>query len=86
MHGERGGVCGKRGACMVKGGHAWYAPPPIPTRYGRSLRGRYASYWNAFLFKLLLLAVTKDSTNSQMIICLVTSKTRDKSLIVDNVF
>ena len=21
-------------------------------RYGRSMRGRYASYWNAFLFKV----------------------------------
>ena len=51
----KGGMHGKRGACVVKGGcawrkwgHVWYAPPPM--RYGRSLRGRYASYWNAFLF------------------------------------
>ena len=44
MHG--GGVCG--------GGHAWQGAcmprmPPDTTRYGRSMRGRYASYWNAFL-------------------------------------
>ena len=36
-----GGMHGERGACMV-------CTPP--TRYGRSLRGRYASYWNDFLF------------------------------------
>ena len=30
MHGERGGVRGKRGVCVAKGGHAWYAPPPTP--------------------------------------------------------
>ena len=58
MHGLKGGVHGgghtwQRGACMAgghawqKGGHVWYAIPP---RYGRSLRGRYASYWNAFLY------------------------------------
>ena len=52
------------GACMVKGGMrgeggvhgegecAWDALPP--TRYGRSMRGWYASYWNAFLFLLQL--------------------------------
>ena len=60
MHGwggmcGRGGVCGKRGdmhgkggVCSERGRHAWYARPP--TRYGQSMRGRYASYWNAFLF------------------------------------
>ena len=42
-----GGVCMARGAC-VAGGHAWYTPP---RRYYeiRSMSGRYASYWNAFL-------------------------------------
>ena len=24
--------------------------PPRTMRYGRSMRGRYASYWNAFLY------------------------------------
>ena len=50
-----------QGACMPGGcgeGH-WLlglagvcrACPPDTTRYGRSVRGRYASYWNAFLFQ-----------------------------------
>ena len=43
MHG--GGVHG-RGACMPH--------TPDTTRYGRSMRGRYASYWNAFLFKKMI--------------------------------
>ena len=33
-----------QGACMP------CTPRPDTTRYGRSMRGRYASYWNAFLF------------------------------------
>ena len=41
-----GGMHGEGGACMVKGGCAWYAPPP---RYGQPLHRWYASYWNAFL-------------------------------------
>ena len=45
--GVHGGLCG-RWACVAEG--AWYArPPPNTMRYGRSMRGRYASYWNAFL-------------------------------------
>ena len=36
-----GCVCGEGGGCMV-------CTPPM--RYDRSMRGRYASYWNAFLF------------------------------------
>ena len=40
--------------CVCGGGHAWQGAcmphmPPDTTRYGRSMRGRYASYWNAFL-------------------------------------
>ena len=55
-----GGMYG-RGAC-VAGGQAWQGgvhgrgcmgvhgrEPPDTVRYGRSMRGRYASYWNAFL-------------------------------------
>ena len=51
-----GGVCGGsgmrgEGACVAKGGvHGMHAPPSVTTRYGRSMHGRYASYWNAFLF------------------------------------
>ena len=37
------------GGYVWQGGmHATHAPLDI-TRYGRSMRGRYASYWNAFL-------------------------------------
>ena len=50
MHGW--GVCGG-GACMAGGVCATHASPHT-TRYGRSMRGRYASYWNAFLLSLLL--------------------------------
>ena len=52
-----GGVHGSRGACvfawgcMVAGGHAWLL---VGACVGydniRSMSGRYASYWNAFLF------------------------------------
>ena len=42
------GACVVRGAC-VAGGCACHAHPPDTMRYGRSMRGRYASYWNAFL-------------------------------------
>ena len=45
----KGGMRGEGGGVHGEGGCAWYAPPR-PPRYGRSLRGRYASYWNAFLF------------------------------------
>ena len=44
----KGGMCGKRGACMARGVCAMH--PPDTTRYSRSMRGRYASYWNAYLF------------------------------------
>ena len=40
----------------MSGGHAWpggvhvmHAPGPDTTRYGQSMSGQYASYWNAFL-------------------------------------
>ena len=61
----KGGVCGERGgmhgegACMVKGGCVWWGGvhgerggmrSMHPPRNSRSLRGRYASYWNAFLY------------------------------------
>ena len=48
------GVCGL-GACMAGGMCGWGAwhtcPPDRYYGYGmRSMSGRYASYWNAFLF------------------------------------
>ena len=47
-------ACMAGGMC-VEGRHAWwghtcYAHPPDTTKYDRSMCGRYASYWNAFLF------------------------------------
>ena len=48
-----GGTC-MVGACVV--GDVWQGAcmagemPPDTMRYGRSMRGRYASYWNAFFF------------------------------------
>ena len=51
-----GGMCGW-GACMVVGGHAWSGgmhgcrgEACIGYDKIRSMSGRYASYWNAFLF------------------------------------
>ena len=45
-----------RGAC-VAGGRACHARPPPPARYYgygiRSMSGRYASYWNAFLSQMI---------------------------------
>ena len=62
-----GGMCGCRGACMVTRGHVWLWGACMVARghawllggvacigYDeiRSMSGRYASYWNAFLFSL----------------------------------
>ena len=50
VHG--GGMC-DRGACVAGGVHgrgcSCHACPPDTMRYGQSLHGQYASYWNAFL-------------------------------------
>ena len=51
MHGAGGcmipgGGCMVPGGCMVQGG--WWRPPPDGYYWGR-----YASYWNAFLFSIL---------------------------------
>ena len=44
-----GGACMARGVCGW-GVHAMHAfPQPDTMRYGQSMRGQYASYWNAFL-------------------------------------
>ena len=66
MCGERGacmakggGMCGKVGACVVKGdmcgkrGHVWQGG--THGRRNGHCSGRYAFYWNAFLFKIPLL-------------------------------
>ena len=66
MHG-RGGMCGKGGCAWQGDVHGMHAPPG---RYYDiwSLSGRYASYWNAFLyynlhFKRSQLALTREVCN-----------------------
>ena len=41
-------VC--RGVCVVAGGHAWLGGVCVGYDKIQSMSGRYASYWNAFLF------------------------------------
>ena len=55
-----GGVCGCRGACMVARGHVWLQGACMVAGGAcigydeiQSMSGRYASYWNAFLFIML---------------------------------
>ena len=72
-HAWLGGVCGwgvcawGKGACM-----ACMPPWPDTTRYGRSMSGRYASYWNAFLctdvFSGLLRVIIFGEPRSMVII------------------
>ena len=47
-----GGMHDSRGACMVAGGCAWLPGGGACIGYDEiwSISGRYASYWNAFLF------------------------------------
>ena len=68
-HACLGGMCGQ-GVCMVRG-HTWPGDmhgqgeggmhathtPPYTVRYGQSMSGWYASYWNAFLFSSVGLTV-----------------------------
>ena len=39
-----------RGGCVVVGAHAWLLGGCVGYDEIRSMSGRYASYWNAFLF------------------------------------
>ena len=56
------GVCGR--GCMAGGmhggGHVWPGHAPLPRHRGyyeiRSMSGRYASYWNAFLLILIFIS------------------------------
>ena len=60
MHGRGACMAGGhvwQGACMAGGmcgrGHAWHTHTPhqiLRDTVIRSMSGRYASYWNAFLF------------------------------------
>ena len=51
MHGFSGGVC-----VFFSTEHAWFFPGGLCVRYDeiRSMSGRYASYWNAFLSKICI--------------------------------
>ena len=57
MHGRghawQGGICGRE-VVHGKGASMAFMLPSIPGRYYeiRSMSGRYASYWNAFLLLL----------------------------------
>ena len=68
----KGGMCGKgghvwqRGVCVAKGGMCGMHAPP--TRYSRSMHGWYASYWNAFLLKIILLLTNQDTEISLTIL------------------
>ena len=90
MHGEggmrgEGGVCGKgghvwqRGACMAKGGMCGEGGVCVVCtpwdRYGRSLRRRYTSYWNAFLFLFTLIKY-------QVLLCIVRLKSTERERFV----
>ena len=59
------GACMVKGACVAKGGHAWQRGGGMrgirrDTEI-RSMSGRYASYWNAFLFFLFCSVPTSNS-------------------------
>ena len=61
MCGE-GGVCMVKGACMAKGG--MHGKGGVCGEGGRSLRGRYASYWNAFLLAISFRSFVSFKINS----------------------
>ena len=51
----KGGMYGCKGACVVAGGCAWLWGACIGYDEIRSMSGRYASYWNAFLFCMIFM-------------------------------
>ena len=70
-HMWQGDMCGRGAMCgrghVWQGCHVWWGamcgrgcacppPPTHTTRYGWSMRERYASYWNAFLFSMALIS------------------------------
>ena len=55
MCGCRGACVVAGGACMVVGGMCGCGVACVGYDEIRSMSGRYASYWNAFLFSLLSL-------------------------------
>ena len=56
VHRVRGGRACQGGGAMRGQGGVCHARPQ---RYGQSMRGWYASYWNAFLFVVVLLIVLR---------------------------
>ena len=53
-HGQLlGGMHGCLGVCMVAGGCAWLWGACVGYDKIQSMSGRYASYWNAFLFGII---------------------------------
>ena len=48
------------GGCMARGLCAIHAPWPDTMRYGQSMNGRYASYWNAFLLLMISISNLKQ--------------------------
>ena len=68
------------GMCMA-GGHVWHTCPP-PGRYYeiRSMSGRYASYWNAFLFNYFPLVVGQKNTTQ----CSQRAGRRDECPVIIN--
>ena len=80
-----GGICG-RGMCMV-GGCAWqggmrgtHALPPGRYYEIRSMSGRYASYWNPFLFNYFPLVVGQKNTTQ----CSQRAGRRDECPVIIN--
>ena len=70
----QGGACMVGGACVTgghvwQGGHAWQGG--VRGRYYeiRSMSGRYATYWNAFLFKYDVFGI--DGVGSELCCCLL---------------
>ena len=65
-----GGACVARGhalwgVCMAGGGMHGGGHPPPGRYYGygiRSMSGRYASYWNAFLFAFIFTSSESSQT------------------------
>ena len=64
MRGCWGGMRGRWGACVVAGGHAWL-PRGGCIGYDeiRSMSGRYASYWNAFLLLFIFWQLKNPNRN-----------------------
>ena len=65
----KGGMCGGGGwaVCMAGDVHTTHNPNTI--RYGRSMRGRYTSYWNAFL--LVFFVLLKQTYENELPVTLV---------------